>query len=75
LKNEPHLLLKPPSLDFPLTTGHLDRLEEEETESSGAVKLNCGRAPSAPTDEFTVVLREDLRGFKNLGGLVGIIDV
>jgi hypothetical protein len=31
--------------------------------------------PCAPTDEFTVDLRPDLRGFKNLGGLVGIIGV
>jgi hypothetical protein len=59
----------------PLRTGRLGRLEGEETESSGAVKLNCGRMQCAPTDEFTVVLREDLRGFKNLGGLVGIIGV
>ena len=73
LKNKPHPLLNPPKLDFPSTTGHLDKFEGEETENRGAVILNCGRMPCAPTDEFTVVPREDLRGFKNLEGLVGII--
>ncbi len=31
--------------------------------------------PCAPTGEYTVVRLKDLRGFKNLGGLVGIVGV
>jgi len=59
----------------PISTGALKRFEREETERRGAVKSNCGRMQCTPAGEFTVVLREDLRGFINLGGLVGIIGV
>jgi hypothetical protein len=59
-KYKPHPLLNPP-------------LEREEAENSGAVISYCGRMQCAPTDEIVVVRGEDLRGFKNLGGLVDII--
>jgi hypothetical protein len=42
---------------------------------NGVKQQDCGHMPCVPTDEFTIVRSKDLRGFKNLGGLVDIIDV
>jgi hypothetical protein len=69
LKGNPLPLHNPPSFDC-----DLGRLEIEEAEYKCAAVLNSGRMPCSHTDEFLVaVVNKSLRGFKPLGGLVGII--